>query len=97
MIRKKERLYKAAKRYKREDHWKEFKQYRAQVKTKIDKAHRKFIFDMLEVNGTTSNNATTNQQDNYRLGKNILEVRKIKKERNSRGITTECKWRNDCK
>ena len=35
----------------------------------IDKAHRKFIFDMLEVNGTTSNNTTTNQQDNYRIGK----------------------------
>jgi hypothetical protein len=48
----KERLYKAAKRYQTEDHWKKFKQYRAQVKAEIDKAHRKFIFDMLEVNGT---------------------------------------------
>ena len=63
MIRKKERLYKAAKRYQTEDHWKTFKQYRAQVKAEIDKAHRKFIFYMLEVNGTTSNNTTTNQQD----------------------------------
>ena len=67
MIRKKERLYKAAKRYQTEDHWKKFKQYRAQVKVEIDKAHRKFIFDMLEVNGTVSNNTTTNQQDNYRI------------------------------
>jgi hypothetical protein len=30
---------------------------------------RKFIFDTLEVNGATSNNTTTNQQDNYRIGK----------------------------
>ena len=95
MIRKKERLYKAAKRYQTEDHWKKFKQYRAQVKAEIDKAHRKFIFDMLEVNGTTSNNTSINQQDNYLIGKKILEVRKIKKERNSRGINTEGKWRND--
>jgi hypothetical protein len=47
MIRKKETLYKAAKRYQTEDHWKKFKQYRAQVKTEIDKAHRKFIFNKI--------------------------------------------------
>jgi hypothetical protein len=63
MIRKKERLYKAAKRYQTEDHWKKFKLYRAEVKADIDNAHRKFIFDMLEVNGTTSNNTSINQRD----------------------------------
>ena len=79
MIRKKERLCKAAKRYQTEDHWKKFKQYRAQVKAEIDKAHRKFIFDMLEVNGTTLNNTTTNQQDNDRIGKKYWKDAKSRK------------------
>ena len=41
--------------------------------------HRKFIFDMLEVNGTTSNNTTTNQQDNYRIGKKYWKYVKSRK------------------
>ena len=86
MIRKKERLYKAAKRYQTEDHWKRFKQYRAQVKAEIDKARRKFIFDMLEVNGTTSNNTTTNQ-----IGKKYWKYVKSRKRETVGGINTEGK------
>jgi hypothetical protein len=40
MICKKEKLYKAAKRYQTEDYWKKFKQYRAQVKAEIETAYR---------------------------------------------------------
>ena len=87
MIRKKERLYKAAKRYQTEDHWKKFKQYRAQEKAEIDKAHRKFIFDMLEVSGTTSNNTSTNQQDNYRIGKKYWKYVTARK-RETVGVST---------
>ena len=53
----------------------------------IDKAHRKFIFDMLEVNGTTSNNTTTNQQDNYRIGKKYWKYVKARK-RETVGVST---------
>ncbi|CAC5421439.1 unnamed protein product [Mytilus coruscus] len=69
MIRKKERLYKVAKKYQTKEHWDKFKQYRKAVKTELDLSHKKFIFDMLEVSPSTSE-ALTNTQDQYRIGKN---------------------------
>jgi hypothetical protein len=48
---------------------------------------RKFIFDMLEVNGTTSNNTSINQQDNYRIGKKYWKYVKARK-RETVGVST---------
>ena len=42
---------------------------------------------MLEVNGTTSNNTTTNQQDNYRIGKKYWKYVKARK-RETVGVST---------
>ncbi|CAG2244297.1 unnamed protein product [Mytilus edulis] len=86
MIRKKERLYKVAKKYQTKEHWDKFKQYRKAVKTELDISHKKYIFDMLEVSPSTSE-ASTNTQDQYRIGKKYWKYIKSKK-RETVGVST---------
>ncbi|XP_063416350.1 uncharacterized protein LOC134697993 [Mytilus trossulus] len=86
MIRKEERLYKVAKKYQTKEHWDKFKQYRKAVKTELDISHKKYIFDMLEVSPSTSE-ASTNTQDQYRIGKKYWKYIKSKK-RETVGVST---------
>jgi hypothetical protein len=46
---------------------------------------------MLEVNGTTSNNTSTNQQDDYRIGKKYWKYVKARK-RETVGVSTLMFW-----
>ncbi|CAC5388841.1 unnamed protein product [Mytilus coruscus] len=86
MIRKKDRLYKVAKKYQTKEHWDKFKQYRKAIKTELNLSHKEYIFVMLEVRPSTSE-ASTNTQDQYRIGKKYWKYIKSKK-RETVGVST---------